>query len=911
MKSEISKIILCLYVLLTCGVALAQQGPCILQADSIQFLCFDAFTPLDSTDDYFLVQFQVNGGAGNDTDSFSISWPGVADYGHFAYGSNIVLNFPADSNSFIIYLRDLSDISCGDSILVPALLPCSRPCQFDLDTKVEIHCNNATTENTTVDDYYSVSFEIPSVSTKQGYYVYLDGDSIGLFPYNRLNYFNHPADSLHHTIEFIDSHDSVCYYKTILGRFISCSRNCYIQQEYLAIACNNHGSPYDILDDVVDITAVINAYHNTDSFQLYINQIWQLTAAYGDTLDFHLPFSGDSIVVTIRDIEKADCSEDFVWHMPEACSIDCRQHPFPGVDIDSIWVLDCNHDCKVLTAADVQGWQATWTNAESGITYPQDSLLVCAAGQYAVSFFHIETGCPGPADTLQVIADTMVQKPLIESTLKNNNACDSAIFHLTARVDSGQEFQWAGSFGTHTEVDLWVAGPAQVTLKTLNPRNGCSDSVSMSLNGPIELSPLVLLPFEHLGCRKRETLLALENTNSNQGLIFEWQKEDQNASWNPGASALVNEGGRYWFRVSDSTRTCFRDTVVTVEDLSETLDPELSQLDVIHCKDDSTWIKLDAKDETGKTLAPQTYQIKTNMVGGVWQNDGYQFLANGEGKYWVNIERNADGCSGSDTLSIQATAAVDLKWEAIQAPCDEEKGGSIYILSEPMLWQSWTLNKNQHPKNMVTSLSAGVYEITGIDSAGCKHDTILYLKSNRKLIVNTPDVIEIDYGTTMKIAAEVNRSESELATYGWSPLEKVSCVHCMETWIEGTEDGTYTFAVRDTSGCTAEGTVEIRVKREVILTAPNIISDASAANSYFTIYGNENVTKVNHIYLYDRWGNLVWYTTSDCLNRPEAGWDGNINGRPAVNGVYTYAAEVELYNGEKRKITGDVSRFFQ
>ena len=49
----------------------------------------------------------------------------------------------------------------------------------------------------------------------------------------------------------------------------------------------------------------------------------------------------------------------------------------------------------------------------------------------------------------------------------------------------------------------------------------------------------------------------------------------------------------------------------------------------------------------------------------------------------------------------------------------------------------------------------------------------------------------------------------------------------METWIEGKEDETLTFAARDTAGCEAEVNVEIRV-REIIITVPNIISDESA-----------------------------------------------------------------------------------
>ena len=80
-------------------------------------------------------------------------------------------------------------------------------------------------------------------------------------------------------------------------------------------------------------------------------------------------------------------------------------------------------------------------------------------------------------------------------------------------------------------------------------------------------------------------------------------------------------------------------------------------------------------------------------------------------------------------------------------------------------------------------------------------------------------------------------------------------------------------------------------------------------NGRFTLYGNEHVNRVTEITIYDRWGNRVWHTDTDCLNNPAAGWDGQINGRAVVNGVYTYTAMVEIYNGEKRLVSGDITRF--
>lgn len=889
---------------------LAQQAPCILQIDSVQFLCYDHDTPLDSTDDYFVVHFQVSGGAGNDTDSFALSWPGVSDYGHYAYGSMVDLNFEANGAFFSIHAADVNDLACKDSLAVPSLIPCSAPCHFDLDTRVEIHCNNATTEQNTADDYYSISFEIPSISTKPGYLVYLDGDSIGLFPYNRLNYFNHPADSMHHTIIFMDSKDSSCFFQTILGRFIPCSRNCYITQEYLTILCNDHQTPFEIADDSLEIIAVINAYHGTDSFAVYLGPYAPTSHAYGDTLRWKMPYRVDSLLVKVEDKEKPDCIRLFYWQLPPPCSVDCSQYPFPGVQTDTLLTLTCHERCQTLTAPLFSGWQSQWVNGTNGQINKTDTLQICETGSYYLQYTHLSSSCPAAFDTIVVVADTMIAKPVIHWQLMKASICDSAIYLLTTPYNPVQQYQWAAGHISSDQLSLVVAGPVQVTLKTLNPMNGCADSVSLNLAGPITLEKWHILPYENLNCTRRFTVLSVDTTKYHSHETVQWKKSSDGNNWQTNKALEVTQAGLYNVRLGDADGGCYKDTVLEVFDLAEKIEVQLSQLGTVKCKKDSATIQILVKNENG----PVTYGIQLQTMGTNWQtagSDSTLFRVAGSGTYSVTVTRPTDGCTGSDSIVIEAKPQMAVSWSCIQPKCDEQLLGGIQLETEKPAIQQWYLNDKIQNNVFASRLEPGPYKVLAIDTLGCRHDTTVFLHQVKKLTIHAPSLIELDFGATTKVAAEINRTVDELEAYSWSPLDQVSCSQCMETWVEGKEDETLTFAARDTAGCEAAVSVDIRVRREVIITVPNIISDESADNGRFTIYGNEHVSHVTEITIYDRWGNRIWHTDTDCLNNPAAGWDGQINGRAVVNGVYTYTALVEIYNGEKRVVSGDITRFFR
>jgi gliding motility-associated-like protein len=63
-----------------------------------------------------------------------------------------------------------------------------------------------------------------------------------------------------------------------------------------------------------------------------------------------------------------------------------------------------------------------------------------------------------------------------------------------------------------------------------------------------------------------------------------------------------------------------------------------------------------------------------------------------------------------------------------------------------------------------------------------------------------------------------------------------------------------------------------------------------------------NKNKFRRLSIYNRWGQLVFYTTTS-----DAGWDGKFNGVAQPTGVYIYFLEMETLGGEKVNQKGTVA----
>jgi gliding motility-associated-like protein len=85
---------------------------------------------------------------------------------------------------------------------------------------------------------------------------------------------------------------------------------------------------------------------------------------------------------------------------------------------------------------------------------------------------------------------------------------------------------------------------------------------------------------------------------------------------------------------------------------------------------------------------------------------------------------------------------------------------------------------------------------------------------------------------------------------------------------------------------------------------PNTFTpNGDGINDVFRPFIYRNIRAV-HCWIYDRWGRLI--AESQNIDRL---WDGQYNGRPAVEGTYFYVIEAELDTRESRPFrkTGSVT----
>ena len=113
----------------------------------------------------------------------------------------------------------------------------------------------------------------------------------------------------------------------------------------------------------------------------------------------------------------------------------------------------------------------------------------------------------------------------------------------------------------------------------------------------------------------------------------------------------------------------------------------------------------------------------------------------------------------------------------------------------------------------------------------------------------------------------------------------------------------------DMNGCTSTARILLLVDETVPVFIPNVFSPTNqdGANDRFTIYGDPaQITEVISLNIVDRWGDMVFIGQNFQVNDPSKGWDGKVRGKSLNKAVFVYWAELQLQNGERIIVKGDV-----
>ena len=260
------------------------------------------------------------------------------------------------------------------------------------------------------------------------------------------------------------------------------------------------------------------------------------------------------------------------------------------------------------------------------------------------------------------------------------------------------------------------------------------------------------------------------------------------------------------------------------------------------------------------------------------------------------------GCDSFVTVNLTVHPLPVLTWVIDDIFCMEE--GFITLTADPAggIYSGTGTAGDQ----FVTSLAGvgGPYILTYdyTDANGC-FNTISVETSVDDNYASAWGDTTVYYGEDIVLYSDAG------GDYTWSPSNGVDCITCPTTTILPPFSTDYIMTSVDENGCVASDNAFVTVLPDPgnILFVPNTFTPNSDNNNdVFFVFGY-NLTLVTKLYVFDRWGELVFSRENVDPYDLNNGWDGTMGGKILNNGVYAYVVEVQFETGQKLSKMGNVT----
>ncbi|MEP7197057.1 MAG: gliding motility-associated C-terminal domain-containing protein [Saprospiraceae bacterium] len=207
-----------------------------------------------------------------------------------------------------------------------------------------------------------------------------------------------------------------------------------------------------------------------------------------------------------------------------------------------------------------------------------------------------------------------------------------------------------------------------------------------------------------------------------------------------------------------------------------------------------------------------------------------------------------------------------------------------------------------------SSLKPSVYTLLVLDDKLCE------FKKNFEIfelpLINTdlnPEII-IQLGESGILDLNIISDKNLIKSIQWLPDIFLSCNDCEDPEASPLKNIEYEVTVTDTNGCKSIQRILVKVEDPQVW-VPNVFSpNGDQINDWAYVVGSgKKVTRINVFQIYDRWGNRVFSNEKFQPNEMTSGWNGKYKGQDCNPAVYVYWLEVELINGKKWKLYGDIT----
>jgi len=277
--------------------------------------------------------------------------------------------------------------------------------------------------------------------------------------------------------------------------------------------------------------------------------------------------------------------------------------------------------------------------------------------------------------------------------------------------------------------------------------------------------------------------------------------------------------------------------------------------------------------------------------------------------------KSSRGCLVTKLLPINvesccADMTLDIDGEKTDPVCADDKNGTLLGKGKegnpPYMFSVDGSNFQTIP--IFYDLGAGNYFLYIQDKKGCRDSIDLSIVDPERLLAKAGPDKTIDLGDHTKMNGDYLPPEYDV-TYHWTPNYNIADTSDLTSDVFPYYTQKYTLhVVQDETGCEDEDDMTIFVKRDLQVRIPNVFTpNGDGRNDYFTAYNIKAAINIDEMFIFNRWGELIYKAENIKPGDELKGWDGTFKNQKVNTGVYVYLFMIEFLGGEIFPYSGDIT----
>jgi len=510
-----------------------------------------------------------------------------------------------------------------------------------------------------------------------------------------------------------------------------------------------------------------------------------------------------------------------------------------------------------VTAGSTSGLTYTYFTDAAGTVPLATPAAITAGGTYYI-VGKTAAGCSSPVMPVVVTVRTGATAIQVATTNAGCGASNGIVLlgNVTGGVAPYQyNFNGLGFSNTNTYNNL-AAGSYTLVVQDANGCTFTAPNVGISNTGAA--TAVVVSPTDAT-CGQSNGTITIGNVT---GGVAPYQYQLNTGGYSTTTVYNNLAAGQYTVSVKDVNGCIYTAPVTTINSTTNSITPLFNAIANV------------CQNSTAPTL-PST---STNGIAGTWSPAAINTALTGPNVYTFTPTGNPCAAPITLTVTVNAAPASTTKISVCPNQLPYTWNGQLY--TEP-----------------------GTFTQTFTQATGCDSIATMILTVDQTMTNERYPTITTTPNTATQLQARQLGSNFD---YFWDPSVGLNSVSIYNPIFSFNQDTEYTISIVSDQGCKVTDTLLVKVNGSG---PAGVASDLFVPNAW-TPNGDgvndrlfpltENVTKLNYFRVFNRWGQLMFETSTI-----GDGWDGVFNGKPMMMDTYTWTAEAVGIDGKTFKRSGN------